>query len=126
MYKEEAEVNMPLRRFRRQYEQLSQFERGRIISRREDGWLARRVAHQLGRSDYVVRSQLLHRPPCNTSTMGALCLLEPYEGAWLKGIWDRAAPITCAALDTHPSTLPFGVVTRTRNLDWNEMEPGRL
>ncbi|GFV60617.1 hypothetical protein TNCV_2739661 [Trichonephila clavipes] len=26
-----AEVDMPLRRFRRQYEQLSQFERGRII-----------------------------------------------------------------------------------------------
>ncbi|GFV38408.1 transposable element Tcb2 transposase [Trichonephila clavipes] len=46
---------MPLRRFRRQYEQLSQFERGRIIGMREDGWSAWRVARQLGRSDCVVR-----------------------------------------------------------------------
>ncbi|GFX25121.1 transposable element Tcb2 transposase [Trichonephila clavipes] len=46
---------MPLRRFRRQYEQLSHFERGRIIGMMEAGWSARRVAHQLGRSDCVVR-----------------------------------------------------------------------
>ncbi|GFW23870.1 transposable element Tcb2 transposase [Trichonephila clavipes] len=46
---------MPLRRFRRQYEQLSQFERGRIISMMEAGWSARRVARQLGHSDCVMR-----------------------------------------------------------------------
>ncbi|GFU72812.1 transposable element Tcb2 transposase [Trichonephila clavipes] len=46
---------MPLRRFRRQYEQLSQFERRRIIGRIEAGWSARQVARQLGRSDCVVR-----------------------------------------------------------------------
>ncbi|GFY29646.1 uncharacterized protein TNCV_1812261 [Trichonephila clavipes] len=46
---------MPLRHFRRQYEQLSQFERGRIIGMMEAGWLARRVARELGRSDCVVR-----------------------------------------------------------------------
>ncbi|GFW56347.1 transposable element Tcb2 transposase [Trichonephila clavipes] len=46
---------MPLRRFRRQYEQLSQFERGRIIGVMDAGWSARRVARQLGRSDCVVR-----------------------------------------------------------------------
>ncbi|GFV70336.1 transposable element Tcb2 transposase [Trichonephila clavipes] len=46
-----AEVDMPLRRFRRQYEQLSQFEGGRIIGMME----ARRVARQLGCSDCVVR-----------------------------------------------------------------------
>ncbi|GFX44826.1 transposable element Tcb2 transposase [Trichonephila clavipes] len=46
---------MPLHRFRRQYEQLSQFGRGRIIGMMEAGWSARRVAHQLGRSDCVVR-----------------------------------------------------------------------
>ncbi|GFX44055.1 transposable element Tcb2 transposase [Trichonephila clavipes] len=45
---------MPLRRFRRQYEQLSQFERGRIIGMMEAGWSARRVARQLGHSDCVV------------------------------------------------------------------------
>ncbi|GFS83586.1 transposable element Tcb2 transposase [Trichonephila clavipes] len=46
---------MPSRRFRRQYEQLSQFERGRIIGMMEAVWSARRVARQLGRSDWVVR-----------------------------------------------------------------------
>ncbi|GFY34250.1 uncharacterized protein TNCV_2505531 [Trichonephila clavipes] len=46
---------MPLRRFRRQYEQLLQFERGRIIGKIEAGWSARRVARQLGRSNCVVR-----------------------------------------------------------------------
>ncbi|GFX01651.1 transposable element Tcb2 transposase [Trichonephila clavipes] len=49
---------MPLRRFCRQYEQLSQFERGRIIGMMEAGWSARRVAYQLGRSDCVVRKCL--------------------------------------------------------------------
>ncbi|GFW01500.1 transposable element Tcb2 transposase [Trichonephila clavipes] len=46
---------MPLRRFRRQHERLSQFERGRIIGRMEAGCSAMRVARQLGRSDCVVR-----------------------------------------------------------------------
>ncbi|GFX15436.1 transposable element Tcb2 transposase [Trichonephila clavipes] len=46
---------MPLRRFRTQYEQLSQFERGKIIGMMEAGWSARRVVRQLGRSDCVVR-----------------------------------------------------------------------
>ncbi|GFX27093.1 HTH_Tnp_Tc3_2 domain-containing protein [Trichonephila clavipes] len=47
---------MPLRRFRRQYEQLSQFEKGRIFGIKEAGWSARRVARQLSCSDCVVRS----------------------------------------------------------------------
>ncbi|GFU20052.1 transposable element Tcb2 transposase [Trichonephila clavipes] len=46
---------MPLRHFRRQYEQLSQFERGRIISMMEVGWSARLVALQISHSDRVVR-----------------------------------------------------------------------
>ncbi|GFW15693.1 uncharacterized protein TNCV_3581911 [Trichonephila clavipes] len=46
---------MPLRRFRRQYEQLLQAERGRIIGMMEAGWSARRVTHQLGRSNCVGR-----------------------------------------------------------------------
>ncbi|KFM63304.1 Transposable element Tcb1 transposase, partial [Stegodyphus mimosarum] len=50
-----AEVDMPLRRVRRQYEQLSQFERGGIVGMIEAGWLARLVARQLCRSDCVVR-----------------------------------------------------------------------
>ncbi|GFW97444.1 transposable element Tcb1 transposase [Trichonephila clavipes] len=47
---------MPLRRFQRQYEQLSQFERGRIIGKMEAKWSVRRLARQLGHSDCVVRS----------------------------------------------------------------------
>ncbi|GFS89263.1 HTH_Tnp_Tc3_2 domain-containing protein [Trichonephila clavipes] len=46
---------MPLHRFQRQYEQLSQFEKGRIIDMMEAGWSAKRVARQLGYSNYVVR-----------------------------------------------------------------------
>ncbi|GFX88927.1 transposable element Tcb2 transposase [Trichonephila clavipes] len=41
---------MPLRRFQRQYEQLSQFKRERIIGMIEAGWSARRVARLLGHS----------------------------------------------------------------------------
>ncbi|GFX37655.1 transposable element Tcb2 transposase [Trichonephila clavipes] len=46
---------MPLRCFRRQYEQLSQFDTGRIIGMMEVGWSARQVARQLCRSDCIVR-----------------------------------------------------------------------
>ncbi|GFY13169.1 transposable element Tcb2 transposase [Trichonephila clavipes] len=49
---------MPLRRFRRQSEQLSQFERGRIIGMMEAGWSAKRVARQLRHSDCVVAPSL--------------------------------------------------------------------
>ncbi|GFV69740.1 uncharacterized protein TNCV_1348931 [Trichonephila clavipes] len=46
---------MPLRRFRRQYEQLSQFERGSIIGMMKAWYSATRVARQFDRSDCVVR-----------------------------------------------------------------------
>ncbi|GFW92307.1 hypothetical protein TNCV_3541931 [Trichonephila clavipes] len=45
---------MPLRRNRRQYEQLTDFDRGRIISLREAGWSNRRIGRHLGRSDMEV------------------------------------------------------------------------
>ncbi|GFV16733.1 transposable element Tcb2 transposase [Trichonephila clavipes] len=44
---------MPLRHFRRQYEQISQFERRRIIGMMEAGWSAGQVARQFGRCDCV-------------------------------------------------------------------------
>ncbi|GFU68339.1 transposable element Tcb2 transposase [Trichonephila clavipes] len=50
-----AKVDISLRRFRGQCEQVSQFERRRFIGMREAEWSARRVARQLGRSDCVVR-----------------------------------------------------------------------
>ncbi|GFV73864.1 HTH_38 domain-containing protein [Trichonephila clavipes] len=45
---------MPLRRNRRQYEQLTDFDRGRIIGLREAGWSNTRIGRHLGRSDMVV------------------------------------------------------------------------
>ncbi|GFX78517.1 hypothetical protein TNCV_29571 [Trichonephila clavipes] len=53
---------MSLRRFKRQYGQQWQFERGRIIGMMEAGWSARRVARQLGLSDCVgiSRSERYH------------------------------------------------------------------
>ncbi|GFT35828.1 HTH_38 domain-containing protein [Trichonephila clavipes] len=45
---------MPLRRNRRQYEQLTDFDRGRIIGLKEAGWSNRRIGRHLGRSDMVV------------------------------------------------------------------------
>ncbi|GFV33515.1 transposable element Tc1 transposase [Trichonephila clavipes] len=45
---------MPLIRNRRQYEQLTDFDRGRIIGLREAGWSNRRIGRHLGRSDMVV------------------------------------------------------------------------
>ncbi|GFU48662.1 transposable element Tcb1 transposase [Trichonephila clavipes] len=45
---------MPLRRHRWQYEQLTDFDRGRIIGLREAGWSNRRIGRHLGRSDMVV------------------------------------------------------------------------
>ncbi|GFV21055.1 hypothetical protein TNCV_1534191, partial [Trichonephila clavipes] len=43
-----------LRRNRRQYEQLTDFDRGRIIGLREAGWSNRRIGRHLGRNDMVV------------------------------------------------------------------------
>ncbi|GFV71486.1 transposable element Tcb1 transposase [Trichonephila clavipes] len=45
---------MPLRRNRRQYEQLTDFDRGLLIGLREAGWSNRRIGRHLGRSDMVV------------------------------------------------------------------------
>ncbi|GFT09980.1 uncharacterized protein TNCV_1114411 [Trichonephila clavipes] len=60
-------VDMPLRRHQRQYEQLSEFERGRIIGMMETGWSARRVARQIDRSEVTPRGThgilLLHVLP---------------------------------------------------------------
>ncbi|GFX84999.1 transposable element Tcb2 transposase [Trichonephila clavipes] len=46
---------MPLRRFRRQYEQLLKFQKGRIIGMMETGWSFRRAARQIDHSDCVMR-----------------------------------------------------------------------
>ncbi|GFX66703.1 HTH_Tnp_Tc3_2 domain-containing protein [Trichonephila clavipes] len=58
---------MPLRRNRRQYEQLTDFDRGRIIGLREAGWSNRRIGHHLGQERYGSCSVLAtvdHRRQC--------------------------------------------------------------
>ncbi|GFS69215.1 HTH_Tnp_Tc3_2 domain-containing protein [Trichonephila clavipes] len=44
----------PLHRISAHYEQLSQFEGGRIIGLKEAGWANRRIARHMGRSDVAI------------------------------------------------------------------------
>ncbi|GFU82735.1 hypothetical protein TNCV_265321 [Trichonephila clavipes] len=48
-----------------------------------------------------------------------------YMKAPSRRTFEIAELITCAALDTHPSTPLFGVVPRTRKLNCSGMEPGQ-
>ncbi|GFX41024.1 uncharacterized protein TNCV_2217221 [Trichonephila clavipes] len=48
--------NMPGKRARRHFSQLSEFERGLIIGMKTAGWLTRRVAGQVDRSEWAVRN----------------------------------------------------------------------
>ncbi|GFT09619.1 cGMP-inhibited 3',5'-cyclic phosphodiesterase A [Trichonephila clavipes] len=50
-----SEEDMLIRRHRRPHEQLSEFERGRIIGMMEAGWSVRQVTGLVGRSDWTVR-----------------------------------------------------------------------
>ncbi|GFX03807.1 hypothetical protein TNCV_2113791 [Trichonephila clavipes] len=58
---------MPLRRNRRQYEQLTDFDRGRIISLREAGWSNRRIGRHLGRSDIIARCWQSQKVECTVA-----------------------------------------------------------
>ncbi|GFY31722.1 HTH_Tnp_Tc3_2 domain-containing protein [Trichonephila clavipes] len=46
---------MPRRRIRAHYEQLSEFERGRIIGLKEGGWANRRIARHMGRNNAAIK-----------------------------------------------------------------------
>ncbi|GFS97454.1 transposable element Tcb2 transposase [Trichonephila clavipes] len=137
---------MPLRRFRRQYEQLPHFESGRIIGMMEAAWSARpgsgrprqtshQVDHHIVRnarvqptaSSAAVQAQVAPSlgPPVSSRTIRR-CLAEGHLGSQHPLRVLPLAPITCAALDAHPSTPPFRVVPRTRKLDCSGVEPGRL
>ncbi|GFW47719.1 transposable element Tcb1 transposase [Trichonephila clavipes] len=105
---------MPSRRFRRQYEQLSQFQKGRIIGMM-DGWSARRVARRLGRSDCVgVRGS----ERCHLHEDQAQDALD-------RPTFGITAPITCAARDAYPSTPPGLDWCRARGnwtaAEWNQV-----
>ncbi|GFV93967.1 transposable element Tcb2 transposase [Trichonephila clavipes] len=135
---------MRLRRFRRQYEQLSQFERGKIIDKIEVGWSPRHDTLQFGRSDCVVRrcwdqwmrEMSFTRKPCpgrsrqishgENRHIVRNARVQPTASHWPPFRHRIATPIMCAALDSHLSMPPFGVVPRTRKLDCSGIEPGRL
>ncbi|GFY08926.1 transposable element Tcb2 transposase [Trichonephila clavipes] len=93
----------------------------------EAGWSARREARQLGRSDCVVRrcwdlwirEMLFTQRPGSGRPRQTSRREDRYiaPGGRTFGI---ASPVTCAALDAHPSTPPFGVLPRARN--WTAAE----
>ncbi|PRD31719.1 UNVERIFIED_CONTAM: hypothetical protein NCL1_22757 [Trichonephila clavipes] len=76
---------MPLRHFQRQYEQLSQFEKGRTIGMMEAGWSARRVARHLGRSDCVVRRRLAEGHLGSQHPLRVLPLTPPINASVWSG-----------------------------------------
>ncbi|GFU55039.1 uncharacterized protein TNCV_425471 [Trichonephila clavipes] len=113
---------MPLRRFRRQYEQLSQFERRRIIDMMETGWSARRVARQLGRSDCVAAIQAtIHPslgPPVSSRNIGRRLAEEHLASRHPL----RVLPLRRPPLDTSV----WSGATHEETVLCNGMEPGRL
>ncbi|GFY01750.1 uncharacterized protein TNCV_1467421 [Trichonephila clavipes] len=85
----------------------------RRTSRREDRHIVRNARLQTTASSAATQTQV-------TPSQGLLCLLEPYEGAWLKDIWDRGTHYVCC-----PSRPPIdasvlsGVVHEETELQWN-------
>ncbi|GFW70002.1 HTH_Tnp_Tc3_2 domain-containing protein [Trichonephila clavipes] len=77
----------------------------RQTNRREDRYFVRNVRVQPTTSSAVIQAQV------------APSLGVPVSSRTIRRTFGTAAPITCAALDVHPSTPPFGVVPRTRKLD---------
>ncbi|GFW19930.1 hypothetical protein TNCV_866361 [Trichonephila clavipes] len=47
----DSDRTIPRRRIRAHYEQLSEFERGRITGLKEAGWTNRRITRHMGRKD---------------------------------------------------------------------------
>ncbi|GFT25848.1 transposable element Tcb1 transposase [Trichonephila clavipes] len=78
---------MSLRRFRKQDEQLSQFEKGRIIGMKEAGWSARRVAHQLGCFDCATFGIAV---PITCAAIDAYPSTPPFGLVPLRGNWTAA------------------------------------
>ncbi|GFV44894.1 uncharacterized protein TNCV_4966481 [Trichonephila clavipes] len=68
---------MPLRRFRRQYE----IERGKIIGMMEAEWSAKRIAHQLGLSNRVLKDIWDH---------GTYCVCCPSHPTIDASVWSGA------------------------------------
>ncbi|GFW19612.1 transposable element Tcb1 transposase [Trichonephila clavipes] len=112
---------MPLCHFRRQYEQQSQFEKGRIIGMMEAGGQLNEGGVMTSGSEkchlYENQAQDAFDGPFveKTATSGN-CDFSNHTKAPGERTFGIAAPITCAVLYAHPSTPPFGGVPRTRAL----------
>ncbi|GFV69017.1 HTH_Tnp_Tc3_2 domain-containing protein [Trichonephila clavipes] len=91
----------------------------RQINRREDRRIVRNASVQSTASSASVQAQV-------TPSLGAPVSSRTIRRHLAEGHFGIAAPITCAALDAHPSMPPFGVVPRTRKPDCSGMEQGRL
>ncbi|GFV12043.1 uncharacterized protein TNCV_669741 [Trichonephila clavipes] len=60
----------------------------RQTSRQESCHIVRNARVQPTASSAAIQAQV-------APSLGALCLLEPFEGALLKNIWDRGAHYVC-------------------------------
>ncbi|GFU79020.1 transposable element Tcb2 transposase [Trichonephila clavipes] len=114
---------MPLRRFRRQYEQLSQFER-EIIGMMEAEWLARRVARQLGCPPQTSRRKDLHivrnaRVQPTASTAAIQAQLAPSLGAPVSSRTIRRCLVEGHSGSRCPlCVLPLKPTHRRLRLEW--------
>ncbi|GFV67645.1 transposable element Tcb2 transposase [Trichonephila clavipes] len=108
-HKGRTEVDRPLRRFRRQYEQLSQFERGRIIGRIEADWSARRVARQFGRSGCVPTASSVASQAQVAPSLGALVSSRTIRRRLAEGHLGSRRPLR---------VLPLTPTHRRLHLEW--------
>ncbi|GFW86423.1 uncharacterized protein TNCV_4332071 [Trichonephila clavipes] len=60
----------------------------RQTSRREDRHIVRNARIQQTASSAAIQAHI-------APSLGPLCLLETYKGAWLKDIWDHGAHYVC-------------------------------
>ncbi|GFX58184.1 hypothetical protein TNCV_4049421 [Trichonephila clavipes] len=77
---------------------------------------------------HIVRNARIQSAASSAATQaqGAPSLGTPVSSRTIRRILGIVAPITCAALDAHPSTPPLGVVLLTRRLNCSGMKPGHL
>ncbi|GFV35592.1 transposable element Tcb2 transposase [Trichonephila clavipes] len=90
----------------------------------ENGWSARRVARQLGRSDCVPTASSAGIQTQIGPSLGALVSSRTIRRCLAEGHLGSRCPLRVLPL-MPPSMPPFGVVPRTRKLDCSGMEPDR-
>ncbi|GFW35702.1 HTH_Tnp_Tc3_2 domain-containing protein [Trichonephila clavipes] len=89
----------------------------RQTSLREDRHIVRNASVQPTASSAASQAQV-------APSLGAPVSSRTMRRRLAEGHFGIAVPITCAALDAHPSTPPFGVIPRTRKVDCSGRETG--